>query len=106
MKKIRINILLLVLFHLLVFMTPVVVKSFHNHHQTVSLSQLAQKNTNLGERVKDCPVCHYEFVEAVCPHSGHIEFGFVGQSVYKASFCEVVYTPHLRYFSLRAPPLA
>jgi hypothetical protein len=106
MKKTRINILLLVLFHLLVFMTPVVVKSFHNHHQTVSLSQLEQKNTSLGERVKDCPICHYEFVEAVCPHSGQYEFGAFSQPLLKVAFYEAVYTTQLRYFSLRAPPVA
>jgi hypothetical protein len=106
-NKKKINIIILALFHLLVFTFPFAIKDIH-YHETPYLNIINQANdgTVLLKAEKPCPICQFEF------------FSFIGGDSLTYWICQPFYliknynSVHQLYkvpfasYLLRAPPLA
>jgi hypothetical protein len=103
MRENRLNITLLVVLHLLIFITPLGVKAFHHHHEHCSGNS---GETFYCEHEKPCVICQYEFVTfivdkapeyGICLPALQSEDSRVESQVFNSTFV---------HFSKRAPPLA
>jgi hypothetical protein len=106
-KRREFNIIILALFHLLVFITPFAIKDMH-HHETSSLdiTYQADYGTVLSKAEKPCPVCQFEFFNFI---SDDPITNWICRPVCLVKNCTSVQQVHTIPFSsylLRAPPLA
>jgi hypothetical protein len=103
MKENRLNIILLVLIHLFIFVTPFTVKSFHRHAE--HHHYLKSSSTTIHPYEKPCPICQFEFVtfidERTPEYSIHIP---VFHAVDIQAEAQVYNFPFI-HFSHRAPPI-
>jgi len=99
------NLIRLIFVHLLLLAYPLVSKTLHVHHGEGVHHQLST-NTCFDQPEDSCPVCDFEFYNFVPSTSISI---FVAQhriSVYDTPDQQATFIPFVKYFSLRAPPVA
>lgn len=105
MNNKKINIVVLALFHLLVFTFPFAIKVIH-HHETHYLNvHQSADGRQLSEAEKLCPICQFEFVSFIAGE--HMAFG-ICQPVCLIKNCnpvQKVYKVPGTSYLLRAPPL-
>jgi hypothetical protein len=103
LKKRTIHIVLLALFHLMVFTIPFFVKVYH-HHTPINVHN--NSSINLSQADKNCYICQFEFVtfiakaqvnSSIIQQTTAVNFPFTCQSGFRAI---------LAFYSLRAPPLS
>ncbi len=70
--KPRLNIILLVFFHLVVFVAPLPVKSFHHHYYNPEQEHKGSVISNVT--IEHCYICEYEFSINDVPKSRAIQF--------------------------------
>jgi hypothetical protein len=106
MNKKKNNIIILALFHLLVFTFPFAIKDMH-HHETHYFHIIYQPadGKHLSEVEKPCPICQFEFVSFIAGE--YLTYG-ICLPVYLIKNCnpvQKVYKVPLTSYLLRAPPL-
>ncbi|HYX06708.1 MAG TPA: hypothetical protein VE912_08235 [Bacteroidales bacterium] len=104
MKNRKINNIFLVLFHVLLFLTPPVVKAAHHHAHKINYVPVTQE-AHIGSPVFHCPVCDYQIVHFVShePVRYHSVLPFV--SHIKVTYFQSFILPFAYSFFLRAPPV-
>jgi len=104
-REFRNNLIKLVTLHLLLLAYPLISKTFHVHHGSHYFHEFSATE-NIDRTEDPCPVCDFEFYNFI---SATPAYHFEAQSVvniYIDPIPEIVFTPIVRYFSLRAPPIA
>lgn len=104
-RKFRNNLIVVVVLHLLLLAYPLISKTFHVHHGSPHHHEFTTSE-NIDRTEDPCPVCDFEFYNFISTTPAH---HFEAQSVIKIylnPIPEIVFTPLVRYFSLRAPPIA
>jgi len=105
-NKRKINIIILALFHLMVFTFPFALKDIH-HHETNHLHIYQTDDGKLLSKAeKPCPICQFEFFTFI---AGDSQAYWVCQPIGLVNNCTSVQQAHTIPFSfylLRAPPLA
>jgi hypothetical protein len=101
------NIIILALFHLLVFTFPFAIKDIH-HHEThyIHIINQATDGKLLSKAEKACPICQFEFVSFI---AGDSQAYWTRQPVCLIKNCNFVqqaYKVPLISYLLRAPPIA
>lgn len=102
-RKFRNNLIVAVVLHLLLLAYPLISKTFHVHHGSHHYHEFTTSEA-IECAEGPCPVCDFEFYNFVSTTPEH---HFEAQSVIKIyidPIPEIVFTPLVRYFSLRAPP--
>jgi len=102
-RKNRINIILLAIFHIALLLNPLVLKSVHKHDSSIQQNS-QQQFPSIGKHLEDCPICKFEFVNFIVKSplkftalisSSKVNFPTVTFRVVPQPFC---------YFQHRAPP--
>jgi hypothetical protein len=103
-KKRKIHIIFLVIFHLLVFIIPLTVKSAH-HHSFQSHVSNKEGSCEYSKVEKRCLICQFEFVIGNVNRttSNYIYLPIVLNK--NAELVSQFYTEAYSYSSLRAPPI-
>jgi hypothetical protein len=106
MNKKKNNIIVLALFHLLVFTFPFAVKNIH-HHETHYLHFIHQAidGKQLSKVEKPCPICQFEFVSFIAGDSPTYWICQPVCLIKNYNFVQKVYKVPLSSYLLRAPPL-
>ena len=102
-NKRKIYITSLVIFHLLVFLVPLTIKSTHRH--ITQLQSFTKSGSQYSKAEKPCFICQFEFVSSIVKG---ITRHCVSQPVTPVKNSELVaqvYNIPFTYFSLRAPPV-
>ena len=103
MRKNRINIILLAIFHIALLLNPIILKSAHRHSLPIQ-QNCNQHSTSIDKQQKDCPICKFEFVNFIVKSplkytalitSNKVNFPVATFHVVPQPFC---------YFQHRAPP--
>jgi len=103
-KKFNIHIRILIIFQLLVFTGPYVIKSAH-HHNFYSFTKNGNKS-ELSCSDLPCTICKFEFVTSII-NDKIIYFVFQPLTrVNNSLIASQVFNENIFYFSLRAPPLS
>jgi hypothetical protein len=101
------NIIILALFHLLVFTFPFAVKEIH-HHETSYIHIIPQANEGklLSQVEKPCPICQFEFVSFILTDLQTQRLCQPVSQINNYNPLQQVYIVPLTSYLLRAPPLA
>lgn len=96
---------LMVLIHLLLLLYPQMVKSVHVHHNE---PVCFHHDFGVSFEIPDerCPVCDFEFVSFIENSPIRFQVNLPEIKLIDLPVCEAIYTNHLFYFSLRAPPIS
>ncbi len=101
------NIIILALFHLLVFTFPFAIKKIHHHetNYTHIVPQAADGNL-LSKEEKPCPICQFEFVSFILTDLQTQRLCQPVCQIKNYNPLKQVYIVPLTSYLLRAPPLA
>lgn len=96
---------LLILVHLLLLWYPQMVKLLHVHqHEQVCCHFTHGVSFDLPEN--SCPICDFEFVSFIENLPTQLNVSLPEIKLVVIPVRESIYTNHLFYFSLRAPPIS
>lgn len=103
----KINIIILALFHLLVFVFPYTIKDIH-HHETHYLHILYQATDGklVSKAEKPCPICQFEFVNFIRKDSFKYCIYQLANFLKDSEIVPQSYSIAFTSFLHRAPPLS
>jgi hypothetical protein len=101
----RNHISLLALFHVLLFMFPIVTKSVHEHHDVCTYSYHTEKAATVHNTGNVCAICNFEFVSFIADQQQPVVVYLTGIPVLDSQAPESVLLQQFSSISLRAPPV-
>ncbi|NJK96386.1 MAG: hypothetical protein HC905_17045 [Bacteroidales bacterium] len=106
MKRLNYHISIVIFFHLLVFIAPMMIKAFHQHH-TLAQCKHESDLVVLSEYTNEfCPICEYEFSVNDLPKSPNISyFGFLYTKLIIVATQAGYISANENLISPRAPPV-
>ncbi|MGA1978420.1 MAG: hypothetical protein ABSG89_11275 [Bacteroidales bacterium] len=107
MNKKKANIVIIALFHLLVFTFPFTIKAVH-HHESHYLPAIYQAYDGklLLKAEKSCPICQFEFFSFIADDSPAYRISQPLCRVQNYNLVRQAYKTTRASYLLRAPPLA
>jgi hypothetical protein len=105
-KNKKSNRISLVLFHLLVFLMPLIIKSSHHHVNGFSYFPLSSTEQTIRTAEGPCPICQFEFVNVISTTTEQNQLFEFQKHQYNSELVSPEYKITFTYFSHRAPPIA
>jgi hypothetical protein len=97
------NSILLVAFHVLVLLSPLLAKGFHRHENLLDRPEFFHEKT-VSQANSHCFICDFEYVNVVSPENIKLPSVFASISIPDTFLSQVPFFPFVYYYSLRAPP--
>ena len=98
------NIIILVFFHLLLFVAPVTIKSGHHHEPDFEITTFPDNGPAFSQAEKLCLICSFELVPVITPEYHNYSIDLQVSKFYLARPLAAVLKSPFAYFLLRAPP--
>jgi hypothetical protein len=105
-KDKSIHIIILALFHLLVFITPISVKSEHTHAQKNNCVFNSSPGKIISKATKPCPICQFEFVHFITSATKQYDVFQIAKPLKNSKLVSVEINFPFTSFSHRAPPVS
>ncbi|WP_153631283.1 hypothetical protein [Prolixibacter sp. SD074] len=104
MRRNRLNLILLVAFHLAAFTQPLLVPSIHRyvHHHKI---EKIPGNPSLENHEDICPISQFHFVHYIGTDNKQTHVALKGQPVVNALLPVSRFAEFIHLFFLRAPPM-
>ncbi len=101
-KQKKIHIVCLVIFHLVIFLGPLTIKTTH-HHSFATFS--IQNYSGYSKAEKQCLICQFEFVRSIVKESIQYDVYQPETACTRSIKTNKEFNKIFNYFSNRAPPL-
>jgi len=94
------------LFFLWMFLTPMVVKTFHRHSHVFTISKVVDNETQLNAYHGNCPICNFHFFQCENAHKYYNEVLKEVFGNYSSFYLSVFVQKYIFLsLSLRSPPM-
>jgi hypothetical protein len=98
------NIIILVFFHLLVFVAPITIKTGHHHAPDQGITSFPDNRPAISQAEKLCLICSFELVPVITQEYHSYTVDLQVSKFYLARPLEAIFRKPFTYFLLRAPP--
>jgi len=99
--KYRKYIILIALFQLMVFLTPLAIKSLHNHNHSQAINY---NYLSINKAAKPCAICNFEFVQFIAKSPLSIHHYIPVISIVISYFATQYNKASYYSYNLRGPP--
>jgi len=97
------NSILLVVFHIVVLLSPLLAKGLHHHENNFVQTGFYHENT-VSQAVSPCFICDFEYVNVISSGNIKLPSVFASISIQDVFLNQVPFCQFVHYYSLRAPP--
>jgi len=103
MLKHQKNSILLVAFHIVVLLSPLLAKEFHHHENSFNHTGFHHEKT-VSQENQHCLICDFEYVNVISPENIKLPLIFASIPIQETFLKQTPLCEFVHYYSLRVPP--